>query len=194
MTILPRLVNISPKKVMFTPKYVDLRALSSVVASRIYALFVVKSTRVPRLGGGGSSQSWQCQDFHGFCCSHPSLSFQVCWFSIHEVNSETLQHRSFPQKANKKRPQIHGCIISPNNYYLTWIIVITIYIWTPLTANENQINHKTQTRKNSHSFTKSFLVTRTVNILSPSHKNCFNRWRTTSKYKRGLRPFSDSIK
>ena len=48
MTILPQLVNISPKKVMFTPKYVDLRALSSVVASRIYALFVVKSTRVPR--------------------------------------------------------------------------------------------------------------------------------------------------
>ena len=55
MTILPRLVNISPQKVMFTPKYVDLRALSSVVASRIYALFVVKSTRVPRLGGGGQA-------------------------------------------------------------------------------------------------------------------------------------------
>ena len=53
MTILPQLVNISPKNVMFTPKYVDLGALSSVVASRIYALFVVKSTRVPRLGGGG---------------------------------------------------------------------------------------------------------------------------------------------
>ena len=76
MTILPRLINIPPKKVMFTPKYVDLRALSSVVANRIYALFVVKSTRVPRLGGGegGSSQSWQCQDFHGFCYSHPSFT------------------------------------------------------------------------------------------------------------------------
>ena len=57
MTILPRLVNISPQKVMFTPKYVDLCALSSVVASRIYALFVVKSTRVPRLGGGGGGQA-----------------------------------------------------------------------------------------------------------------------------------------
>ena len=43
MTILPQLVNISSQKVMFTPKYVDLRALSSVVASRIYAFFVVKS-------------------------------------------------------------------------------------------------------------------------------------------------------
>ena len=38
---------------LFTPKYVDLRALSSIVASRIYALFVVKSTSVPKLGGGG---------------------------------------------------------------------------------------------------------------------------------------------
>ena len=53
MTILPQLVNISPQKVMFTPKYVDLRALSSNVASRINALFVVKSTSVPKLGGGG---------------------------------------------------------------------------------------------------------------------------------------------
>ena len=49
MTILPQLVNISPKKVMFPPKYVDLRALSSNVASRIYAFFVVKSTSVPKL-------------------------------------------------------------------------------------------------------------------------------------------------
>ena len=55
MTIHHQLVNISPKKIIFTPKYVDLRALSSVVASRIYALFVVKSTRVPRLGGGGQA-------------------------------------------------------------------------------------------------------------------------------------------
>ena len=37
-------VDISPK-ILFVS--------SSIVASRIYALFVVKSTRVPRLGGGG---------------------------------------------------------------------------------------------------------------------------------------------
>ena len=79
MTILPWLVNISTQKVMFTPEYVDLRALLSIVASRIYAFFVVKFTRVPRLGGGegGSSQSWQCQDFHGFCYSHPSLTRHI---------------------------------------------------------------------------------------------------------------------
>ena len=72
MTIYPRIVKIFCKMI-FTPKYVDLRVLSSIVASRIYAFFVVKSTRVSRLGGGGSSQSWQCQDFHGFCSRHPSL-------------------------------------------------------------------------------------------------------------------------
>ena len=47
ITIHPQLVNISPKKITFTLKYVDLRALSSIVASRIYALFDVKSTSVP---------------------------------------------------------------------------------------------------------------------------------------------------
>ena len=46
---------------------------SSIVASRIYALFVVKSTRVPRLGAGGSSQSWQCQDSESFWCGNSSL-------------------------------------------------------------------------------------------------------------------------
>ena len=37
----------------FTPKYVDLRALSSIVTNRNYALFEVKSTNVPKLGGEG---------------------------------------------------------------------------------------------------------------------------------------------
>ena len=71
MTILPRLVNISPQKVMFTPKYVDLRALSSVVASRIYALFVVKSTRVPRLGGGGQASLGNARIFTAFVTATP---------------------------------------------------------------------------------------------------------------------------
>ena len=56
MTIHPQLVNISPKWI-FTPKYVDLRALSSIVASRIYTLFDVKSTSVPKLGGGEWGQA-----------------------------------------------------------------------------------------------------------------------------------------
>ena len=34
------------------PKYVDLRALLSIVASRIYALFDAKSTSLPNLGAG----------------------------------------------------------------------------------------------------------------------------------------------
>ena len=73
MTILPQLVNISPKKVMFTPKYVDLRALSSVVASRIYALFVVKSTRVPRLGGGGQANLGNARIFTASVTATPPL-------------------------------------------------------------------------------------------------------------------------
>ena len=46
------------------PGFWNTRALS-IVASRIYALFVPKSTSVPGLGGGEEelSQSWQCQDF-----------------------------------------------------------------------------------------------------------------------------------
>ena len=58
---------------------------SSIVASRIYAFFVIKYTRVPRLGGGagGSSQSWQCQDSESFCYSHPSLTAAVVTASSH---------------------------------------------------------------------------------------------------------------
>ena len=52
MTIHPHLVNISHQKIILTPKYVDLRTLSSIVASRIYALFDVISTNVLELGGG----------------------------------------------------------------------------------------------------------------------------------------------
>ena len=57
MTIHPHLVNISPQKVFFTPKYVDLRALLSIVASCIYTLFVVKSGSVPKLVFDGAC-SW----------------------------------------------------------------------------------------------------------------------------------------
>ena len=80
MTLHPQLVN-NFSKIIFTPKYVDSRALSSIVASRIYALFVVKSTsakilRAPilptppllfpaslrfKLGGLKSNKiSWRC--------------------------------------------------------------------------------------------------------------------------------------
>ena len=52
MTLHPQLVN-NFSKIIFTPKYVDSRALSSIVASQIYTLFVVKSTSVPKLWGGG---------------------------------------------------------------------------------------------------------------------------------------------
>ena len=40
---------------MLTHRYVDLRALSSNVVSQIYALLVVKSTSVLKLGGGGEA-------------------------------------------------------------------------------------------------------------------------------------------
>ena len=54
VTISHQLVNIFNKK-KFTQKYVDLCAWLSIAASRIYALFVVKSTSVLKLGGGGQS-------------------------------------------------------------------------------------------------------------------------------------------
>ena len=42
---------------------------------KIDALFVAKSTSVPGLGGGGGlSQSWQCQDFGRSGCCNPSLT------------------------------------------------------------------------------------------------------------------------
>ena len=78
-------VDISPK-IIFTPKICSFCHQLLLVA---YALFVVKSTRVPRLGGGagGSSQSWQCQDSESFCYSHPSLTAAVVtashWHYVH---------------------------------------------------------------------------------------------------------------
>ena len=39
---------------------------------RIYAFFSREIHQSAKFGG--SSQSWQCQDFHGFCYSHPSLN------------------------------------------------------------------------------------------------------------------------
>ena len=43
---------------------------------KIDALFVAKSTSVPGLGGGGGglSQSWQCQDFGSSGYGNPSLN------------------------------------------------------------------------------------------------------------------------
>ena len=56
------------------PGFWNTRPLS-IVASRIYALFVAKSTSVPGFGGGGGglSQSWQCQDFGSSGYGNPSL-------------------------------------------------------------------------------------------------------------------------
>ena len=74
MTIYPQLVNISPEIILILQNML-IYALLLIVASRIYALFVAKSTSVPGLGGGegGLSQSWQCQDFDSACYFHPSL-------------------------------------------------------------------------------------------------------------------------
>ena len=56
MTIQPQLVNISPYKIIFTPNYADLRDLSSIVVSRIFTLFVIKSTSIPKLEVEGNSK------------------------------------------------------------------------------------------------------------------------------------------
>ena len=71
-----QLVNIYPKSNHSLPKMVIYALFTSKCRESHLRAFVVKSTRVPGLGqgGGGSSQSWQCQDFHGACYSIPSLT------------------------------------------------------------------------------------------------------------------------
>ena len=60
-----QLVNIYPKSNHSLPKMVIYALFTSKCRESHLRAFVVKSTRVPGLGqgGGGSSQSWQCQDF-----------------------------------------------------------------------------------------------------------------------------------
>ena len=58
-------MNISPEIILIL-KNMLIYALLLIVASRIYV-------RVPGLGGGGLSQSWQCQDFDSTYYVHPSL-------------------------------------------------------------------------------------------------------------------------
>ena len=62
-------VDISPK-IIFTSKYVRF-----VINCCVFTHFL--SSNPPECqdwgAGGGSSQSWQCQDFHGFYNIHPSL-------------------------------------------------------------------------------------------------------------------------
>ena len=74
---LQQLVNIYPKSNHSLPKMVIYALFTSKCRESHLRAFVVKSTRVPGLGqgGGGSSQSWQCQDFHGACSCNPSLTF-----------------------------------------------------------------------------------------------------------------------
>ena len=82
MTIYPQLVNISPEIILILQNML-IYALLLIVASRIYALFVAKSTSVPGLGGGGGGlrQSWQCQDFDSACYGNPSLNFHCLTYS-----------------------------------------------------------------------------------------------------------------
>ena len=70
-----QLVNIYAKSNHSLPKMVIYALFTSKCRESHLRAFVVKSTRVPGLGqGGGSSQSWQCQDFHGACTGIPSLT------------------------------------------------------------------------------------------------------------------------
>ena len=71
MTIHPQLVNISPKKIIFTPKYVDLRALSSIVASRIYALLSSNPPECQDWGAGGQANLGNARIFTDFVTATP---------------------------------------------------------------------------------------------------------------------------
>ena len=93
-------VDISPK-IIFTPKICSFCHQLLLVA---YALFVVKSTRVPRLGGraGGSCQSWQCQDSESFCYSHPSLTAAVVTAS-HWHYKQCFHKRNLAMRTSKSK-------------------------------------------------------------------------------------------
>ena len=74
VTIYPQLVNISPEIILILQNML-IYVLFMTVTSRIYALFVAKSTSVPGLGGGRGvlSQFLKCQDFGSACHCRPSL-------------------------------------------------------------------------------------------------------------------------
>ena len=77
MTNYPQLVIISPEIILILQNML-IYALFIDCSESIYALFVAKSTSVPKLGGGGGvgggglSQFWQCQDLESAYCSKSS--------------------------------------------------------------------------------------------------------------------------
>ena len=70
VTMYPQMANFF--KNQFLPQNMIIYALllSKCRESHLRS-FAVKSTRLPALGGGGSSKSWQCQDFESFCIATP---------------------------------------------------------------------------------------------------------------------------
>ena len=72
MTIHPQLVNISPNK-LFSPQNMLIYALCRQLSQVAFTRFCRQIHQSARIGGWGSSQSWQCQDFKRFCYSNPSL-------------------------------------------------------------------------------------------------------------------------
>ena len=75
LTIYPQLVNISHKKIIFTPKYVNLCTFTVKMLQVAFTRFCRQIHHSARIGvrGWGSSQSWQCQDFETFLYGNPSL-------------------------------------------------------------------------------------------------------------------------
>ena len=73
-----RIVNcIGPEKVSMV--IVDQDSHSTNTLPHVCCIYALLSSNPPECqdwgkGGGGSSQSWQCQDFQGACYSTPSLS------------------------------------------------------------------------------------------------------------------------
>ena len=87
------IVNIYPKSNHSLPKMVINALLSSKCRKSHLHAFVIKSTRVPESGWGGSSQYWICQDFESSCFGK---SFFLCspqWQSFH------IQMVFFPKKS-----------------------------------------------------------------------------------------------
>ena len=87
-----QLVNIYPKSNHSLPKMVIYALFTSNVASRIYALLSSNPPECQDWGKGGSSQSWQCQDFESFCYINPSLTLNLCYISQLKATHATQPH------------------------------------------------------------------------------------------------------
>ena len=89
----------------------------------IYALFVVKSSSVPKFEGG-SSQFWQCRDFDGACSCNTSINsnlqdlasgvpYKVNIYAIVEDSGIPIESKELHDKVSRLPPSASLLDINP---------------------------------------------------------------------------------